>query len=271
MPTTGLEVRLTEGRERAEVARFTKTLDEIVRSLREIDRVYLRKGTRATWVLADLKHDHEELIVRLEARPRSSERTVEDMLRPVDALVIGAERLGEVAEVPEFFLPQTVGRLGELATPKEGVQAVALAPYNGVVGRAVYLTDAVQRNALEAVSPFEMSYGSVTGVVEVLGTARKNNLRLNIYESGNRRPIQAYVAAAEAEQVRQLWLHRVLVGGIIKRNRRGQVIRIDVDQVMPLPETDDARPSTDEVLGIDPGWLGAKTVDEYLREVRGEG
>lgn len=114
MPTTGLEVRLTEGRERAEVTRFTKTLDEIVRALREIDRVYLRKGTRATWVMAALSHnpDRDELVVRLEARPRSSARSSEDMLKPVKALVNGAERLAEVAEVPEYFSPATVGRLG---------------------------------------------------------------------------------------------------------------------------------------------------------------
>src|SRR5689334_17470340 len=116
MPTTGLEVRLTEGRERAEVARFTRTLDEIVRSLREIDQVYLRRGTRATWVMADLSHDRssDELVVRLEARPRSSERTAEDMLKPVDALVTGAERLSEIPEVPEYFSQSTVTRLAGL-------------------------------------------------------------------------------------------------------------------------------------------------------------
>ena len=40
--------------------------DEIVKSLREIDRVYLMHGTRATWVLADLSHDADDLSVRLE-------------------------------------------------------------------------------------------------------------------------------------------------------------------------------------------------------------
>jgi len=273
MPTTGLEVRLTEGRERAEVGRFTRTLDEIVRSLREIDRIYLRKGTRATWVMAGLSQDRQrdELIVRLEARPRSSERTAEDMLKPVEALVTGAARLAEVPEVPEYFSPTTVGRLGELATPQEGVQQVSLAPYNGQVGQEVRLTDAIQKNAQEAVNPFEISYGSVVGVVEVLGTARKNSLRLNVFEADSRRPIQAYMGSEEAEQVRQLWLHRVLLGGIIKRNRRGQAIRIDVDRVSQMPENDDGRPSTDELLGIDPGWLGSRSVDDYLREVRGEG
>ncbi|MCP2192520.1 hypothetical protein LX14_000210 [Williamsia deligens] len=56
MVATGLEVTLHQGRERAEVSRFTRTLDGIVLSLREIDQVYLTRAPRATWVQADLKH-----------------------------------------------------------------------------------------------------------------------------------------------------------------------------------------------------------------------
>lgn len=55
----------------------------------------------------------------------------------------------------------------------------------------------------------------------------------------SRRAVQAFVDAGQAEQLRELRLDRVLVGGIIKRNRRGRVIRIDVDRVQTLPEVND--------------------------------
>ena len=128
-------MRLREGRERAEVARFTKTLDEIVRSLREIDRVYLMRGTRATWVLADLSHQDDEMVVRLEARPSPRQRTTQDMLVPATAFVSGAAQLSEVAAVPDLFLPTTVQRLAELAHPQRGVREISVATYNGKVGR----------------------------------------------------------------------------------------------------------------------------------------
>jgi hypothetical protein len=51
------------------------------------------------------------LVVRPEARPQSSERTAEDMLEPVDALVTGAERLAEMPEIPRF-LPVVQTRVG---------------------------------------------------------------------------------------------------------------------------------------------------------------
>lgn len=67
----------------------------------------------------------------------------------------------------------------------------------------------------------------------------KNIIGLNIYEMESRRAVQAFVDAGQAEQLRELRLDRVLVGGIIKRNRRGRVIRIDVDRVQTLPEVND--------------------------------
>jgi hypothetical protein len=272
MATTGLEVRLTEGRERAEVGRFTRTLDEIVLSLREIDRAYLRRGTRATWVLADLDHDQNELVVRLEARPSTRNRTVEDMLKPVDAFVDGAALLSEVPEVPEYFTSSTVTRLASLAAPRDGVQHVSVAPYNGSRTRSVALSDSVQKNATEAVRAYEIAYGSVAGVIDLLDSGRRRggNLRLNIYDIQNRQAVQGSIPASYAEDLRQLWRHRVLVGGIIKRNSRGQAIRIDVDRILSLPESDETRPSTEQLLGIDPDWLGGRSVDDYIREVRGD-
>ena len=269
MTTTGLEVRLHEGRERAEVTRFTKTLDEIVRSLREIDRVYLMRGTRATWVMADLRHDHDEMVVRLEARASTGARTAEDMLVPVMAFVAGAASLNEVAEIPRLFSPTTVERLASLAEAKQGVQSVSVAAYNGQVGPRVALSDSVREHAREAVRPFEISYGSISGVLDLVGTShRQRGMRLSIYDPAGRQAVDGFVAERLAEELRLMWRHRVLAGGKIKRNRRGQVIRIEVDRIERLPDDDRGRPDTDQVLGMAPDWLNGQSVDQYLREVR---
>jgi len=270
MTTTGLEVRLHEGRERAEVTRFTKTLDEIVRSLREIDRVYLMRGTRATWVMADLRHDHDEMVVRLEARASTSARTAEDMLVPVMAFVAGAASLNEVAVIPRLFSPTTVERLASLAEAKQGVQSVSVAAYNGQVGPRVALSDSVREHAREAVRPFEISYGSISGVLDLVGTShRQRGMRLSIYDPAGRQAVDGFVAERLAEELRLMWRHRVLAGGKIKRNQRGQVIRIEVDRIERLPDDDRGRPDTDQVLGMAPDWLNGQSVDQYLREVRG--
>lgn len=269
MSITGLEVRMHEGRERAEVGRFTRTLDEIVRSLREIDRVYLMRGTRATWVLADLAHDRDEMVVRLEARPSTSSRRTEDMRVPATAFVEGAASLSEIAEVPRLFTPTTVGRLASLAEAKQGVQQVTVATYNGQVGLQVPLSNSVREHAREAVRPFEISYGSVSGVLDLMGTSHRNRgMRLSIYDSATRQAVDGFVHERMAEELRPLWRHRVLTGGKVKRNQRGQVIRIDVDRIERLPDDDRGRPRTEQVVGVAPNWLGGRDVDDFLREAR---
>ena len=101
MTATGLEVRLHEGRERAEATRVAKTLNEVVWSLQEIDRVHLLRGTRATWVMADMDRQDQDLILRLEPRNVPAKRDMLDMLVPAEALVRGAQTLTEQPVVPE--------------------------------------------------------------------------------------------------------------------------------------------------------------------------
>lgn len=270
MGTTGLEVRLREGRQRAEVSQFTKTLDEIVLSLREIDKVYLRRGTRATWVLADLSHDKEDLVVRLEARPSPRSRPTEDMLVPVSAFVSGAEHLAEVAEVPRLFMPSTVERVLRIARPDSGVERVSVATYNGQRGRLVELGDDVVAHAKEAVRPHETSYGTVTGVLDAVAVAhRRSDVKVTIFSETDRQAVEGYAPEGFAEELRMLWRHRVVIGGRVKRNQRGQVLRIEVNRIERMPEDNAGRPHIERLIGAAPRWLGGQSVDEYLRGVRG--
>ncbi|WKG06019.1 hypothetical protein [Mycolicibacterium sp. HK-90] len=270
MAATGLEVRLHQGRERAEVSKFARTLDEIVLSLREVDQVYLLRGTRATWVLDRVEHQRDDLVVRLGPRNVPSGRDVSDMMVPVQALVDGAEVLQEHAAVPELFAPKTVTRLAKLATPTGGVQGVSLATYNGKTRDLVELDNAVRDNAIAAVNPIQIAYGSVTGTLSALRHVqrRQGGVQVTVRDDLERRAITGVVGESQAEQLRPLWRHRVQLSGIIKRNGSGQAIRIDVDSIEQMPEDNSGRPSTAELLGVASGWLGDMTVDDYIAELR---
>lgn len=268
MAATGLEVRVHEGRERAEAVRVARTLTEIVGSLREIDRVHLLHGTRATWVMADMERQDHDLVMRLEARMRPSGRDIADMLVPAVALVEGVDTLQRQAEVPRLFAPTTVVRLGRLAEPKDGVQSVTLSTYNGSAGQKAALTDAVRANAAAAVKPYEVSYGSVSGTLSALRDTRtKGTVKVTV-RTAARQAVDGHVPEVLADQLRQLWRHRVILGGKVRRNARGQAIRIDVDAIERLPENNEARPSTEALLGAGSHWLEGLTVDEFLGQLR---
>jgi hypothetical protein len=268
MTATGLEVRVHEGRERAEATRVARTLTEVVGSLREIDRVHLLHGTRATWVMADMERQAQDLVMSLEARLVPAGRDMADVLVPAVALVEGAETLQHDAEVPRLFAPTTVVRLGRLAEPKDGVQSVTLATYNGSAGQPVVLSDAVRSNAAQAVKPFEVSYGSVSGTLSALRDTRtKGTVKVTV-RTAARQAVDGHVPESLADQLRELWRHRVMLGGKVRRNARGQAIRIDVDAIERLPDGNDGRPSTEALLGAGADWLDGLTVDEFLGRLR---
>lgn len=268
MTATGLEIRLHEGRERAEATRVARTLTEVVLSLREIDRVHLLRGTRATWVMADMNRQADDLVMRLEARLVPAQREMADMLVPALALVEGAETLRDEPTVPRLFSPTTVIRIGRLAAPQNGVQSVSLATYNGSTGEPVVLSDTVKANAVAAVKPFEVTYGSVTGTLSGLREVRGTSLKVTVRDAVGRQAIDGYVPEAMTEQLREAWRHRIMLGGKVRRNARGQAIRIDVDTIERLPDGNAGRPRTEGLLGAGADWLDGLTVDEFIRGVR---
>ena len=268
MTATGLEVRLHEGRERAEATRVAKTLNEVVWSLQEIDKVHLLRGTRATWVMADMDRQDQDLILRIEPRNVPAKRDMLDMLVPANALVRGAQSLTEQPVVPELFTPTTVTRLGALAEPRDGVQSVSLATYNGRTNAGVVLTEPVKENAAAAVKPFEVSYGSITGTLSGVREARGKSVRITVRDALGKQAIDGLVPESMAEELRSAWRHRVALSGKVRRNARGQAIRIDVDRLELLPEGNTGRPSTETLLGVGADWLDGLSVDDFLREVR---
>lgn len=270
MTTTGLEVRLRQGREKAAVHRFTKTLDDVVLSLREIDRLYLHRGTRPEWVIESLEHQANDAVIRLEPRASSRTRDLADMLRPVEALVDGITSLAERAEIPKLYSPETVERIQRIATAGNEFSQISMATYNGRVNSVAVLSPEVRENAASAVKGKDISHGSISGILDTVGaTPRRNILRVRLFDGQTERAVSGNAAPALSEALREHWNHRVLVGGLVTRNAQGQAIRIEIAQIERLPENDLGMPSPHELLGAAPDWLDGMTVDEYMRGIRG--
>jgi hypothetical protein len=93
-------------------------------------------------------------------------------------------------------------------------------------------------------------------------------VRGSIFNPRTRRAVTCLIPAARIEEVTSAFGHRVVVGGPLTRNELGQVIHIElVDFEVQLK--DFRVPTVDEILGIDPGWTGELSIDDYLTRVRG--
>jgi hypothetical protein len=206
--------------------------------------------------------------MRLEARLVPARRDIADMSVPVSALVEGAESLTQLPAVPRLFSPTAVTRLARLSAPGGGVQSVSLATYNGSLGNPVTLSDALKHNADAAVQPYEVSYGAVAGTLSGVRETRRSTVRVSVRDPIGKQAVDGFVPEAMAEELRDAWRHRVVLRGKVRRNSRGQAIRIDVDAIERLPPGDSSRPDPAKLLGVGADWLDGLTVDDFVREVR---
>ncbi len=116
--------------------------------------------------------------------------------------------------------------------------------------------------------PFEVSYGSVTGNLSGVREAKGKSIRVTVRDALGKQAIDGVVPETMAEDLRFAWRHRVSFAGKVRRNARGQAIKIEVDRLDLLPEDNRGRPSTDALLGVGADWLDGLSVDDFLREVR---
>jgi hypothetical protein len=267
--TRALEVRILRDTQDLELGRFTSTLGRVATSLREIDRATVEKGSRPAWIVDDLVHKDRAFVVHLTARPRRADRDWASLLRPIEALVDGVRSLADTPAVPPYYSEATVSRLMQIGKPEPGVSEVSLATVNGAVEHRAQLSSEVLENARKAVREDEVSTGSITGRLDILNArAKSGRLRISLLDPATRHAVTGSAPPGMSEELREAFGHRVAVFGRITRNHHGQAIRIQVSAIQQLPDDDSGRPSTEELLGIAPDWLGDLSVDDYLREAR---
>jgi hypothetical protein len=271
MAAGALDVRIRSGHaERVELARLTRTLNEVRLALDEIDRVYVLRGRRPRWVVSTLRDYPDWLLVRLTAAETRT-RDTSSLLAPAEALVSGINTLQRVPEVPQYYTESTVERVLKIGEPGQGVQEVSLATVNGKVDADyVPVSEPVRQHAREAVRGAETSLGSVAGWLDQMNARRvgKGILVVSLFDSLTRRAVTGHMPAAMEPEAHELWRHRVLARGQVTRNERGQAVRINIEGFERLPEDDHARAPVEDLLGIDRDWTGGQNVDEYVREAR---
>lgn len=268
MTTTGLELRLREGSQKAAVTRFTKTLDDVVLSLREIDQLYFKHGSRPKWVIQSVNQQHSESVIRFEPRSKSRTRDIQDMQVPIDLFVDGVRSLDDRAEIPKLYAPDTVKRIERIGNGTEDYSRISFATYNGSINKVAVLSHAVRTNAALAVKHSSLAYGALSGVLDTLGTS-KNGLRVRVFDKQTERAVDGSADRSLAEELRQLWNHRVLVSGPIYRNVSGQPVRIEIERIEKLPAIDKPMVDAATLLGISPNWIDGLSVENYIRSVRG--
>ena len=217
---------------------------------------------RGSWLIADLRTASAVATLRRPDAPR-----LQTHLRLID----GVGQLRGRQELPPYFSPdiaEGLVRIGKQVR-QPGVSGVSfqLPPTADSESRIEHVSEAVISNAQASVEGSERALGSVAGVLDVINLRRGAHV-VSLYDDQTRRAVRCKFPDSLFETMKEALGHRVRALGEVTRNRRGQVLRVDIDRVELQPD-EPGVPSVDELAGIAPWYTGEQSTDEYLRSVRG--
>jgi len=265
----GVELRIASDDGRVLYDAYSDLVRDLQQLVSDVDRFVEAPGDRLTWGVTH-QHHPGHLTVKAEPLDGAADPVATQRLQRVaSAVLAGAARLGEESGIPDFFTDESVTLLGRAAGRRQapGIQGLQLVAMNGVVQSVAVLDANVERNATASVAAGTSSMGSIEGLLDTLSMRPKP--RAAVFDARTRRAVRVQADDALLLRLHPLFGQKVLVGGVIMRNARGQAVRIRADTVELLPE---GVPQTRlaELIGIAPGWTGGRSAADVLDELRGD-
>ena len=259
VPESRLEVRV-EGSVGAIPARaFLDVLRTSLQMLDELDRAL--QSPPSQWLIEDLRSGSAVAVLR-----REGVASGETPQRLVD----GIRQLREAEELPRFFSPTLAGHLVKIGKYflQEGISRISYRVPNAALSdQPEPVTGSVVANARASIEAVEQTVGSAVGVLDIINLRRGRHVSL--YDEETRRAVNCRFPKEHLDEIRDALGHRVRALGTVTRNRRGQILSVDVDQLERLADESDG-PSVADLVGIAPWYTGSMSTDEYIRWVRNE-
>lgn len=243
-------------------------LQRVRLNLDEMDRrTTARNARRITWGVDDLSFKSKIRVV-LAPRVAPSQRSESSLLAVAAGVVSGVDVLHGSQQIPDFYSAGMVNRVHEISSnaARGGITQVALSTINGT-SRLGVIDSRTAANAAAATRAAAAAFSSVTGVLDVVNFRQLTRPRAQVYNASTRRAVEVVAGRAATDRLRDALGRRVMVSGKLARNAAGQPIRIELDDLVALPDLEQAI-TADDLLGSDQGATGHRTVEEFLDWIR---
>jgi hypothetical protein len=253
---------------RIPVPTFATILNQLSWSLDEIDRTTRPgKNARVEWGIVEVsgsKSIHAWL-APITMPPSVDMGTVSTAAR---GLVAGLDGLSTTPEIPQLFTASTVRRVERVSSSisRGRVDAIRVTSVNGSRNETVLTADTA-KNAHDAVTGSRTSWGSVTGILDVLDSRHRHGVRAQVYVPMERRAVMIQASPEHVAKLKECWGQEVVAHGQLKRNSRGQVINLGL--TLLEEHHPEQAVSAWALLGSNPDFTGPLSTTEYMEVTRG--
>lgn len=259
---------IIETSRRMPVPTYSSILSQVAWSLDEIDRTARPgKNVRVQWGIAEVEGSStiRAVLAPISIPPKLEVSALHAM---AGGLVDGVNGLAQTPEIPKLFSASTVRRVEKVGTAmsRGHIEAVTIASV-GNNRRTSAVTAETSKNAHQAVTGTQLSLGSVQGTLDVLDARSHRGVRAQIYIPSLHRAVMIYAKPQDSTSLKDHWGQDVVASGQLKRNSRGQVVSLDLHDLVEVPAHQHISPW--EILGADPGLTGHSTTAEFMEMIRG--
>ena len=250
------------------VRAYTQLLNRVLYMLEEIDRLAAPgEAARAEWAISSARTTGPRFSALLLPRTLPRRRDPDTLSIPPLALVDGVRSLAEIPEIPRLFSEPVVSRVSQVGQQigKSGIMAVSMASVNGDRSPEAPVNEAVRLNARRAVEPASVAWSSLVGILDVISARREKRQVGLLTEQG--RAVTCNVQKLPREVLFEAFERKVIVSGRLRRNGRGQPVRLDVDSLEVAPHLE-SRVSARDLLGIGRGIIDPADDDDFMAVLR---
>jgi hypothetical protein len=262
-----IELGITRDTGGVGVRAYTSVLSHVLLMLEEIDRLATPgQASRPEWAVRGMSETETEFRLSLLPRTLPRKRDLESLSKPPLALVEGVQRLAVIPEIPRLFSEGVVLRLDHVGQQigRGGITGLTVTCANGTRTPDVALTDEVKQHARQAVETASIAWSSVVGVLDVISSRRERRQIGLLTDEG--RAVVCDVRTVPRDTVLAAFERRVVAAGVLKRNARGQAVRLDVESLEVLGAEPTVRAR--DLLGAAPDVTNGLSNDDFMAGLR---
>ena len=241
---------------------FLGQIQDHLHMLKEYD-LAISHESRASleWLITDVSKG--SLIVEIISRSNLADKDFgSDVTK---AYFTGWERIENDGASPPYLTERGIKAARRIA------QRIGRGGMSGIVvsgpDRRVTISERASENIKVLLPEQDESLGSAEGTLEMISIHRGR--RFVIYHSRTKKAIHCDIPSESdlLDQARDALGNRVVVGGRLHTNARGEPVRISVEELRTLSE-ESRLPSIASLGGRYPDITGDLTTEEYIRSIR---
>jgi hypothetical protein len=251
------------------VRAYTQLLSHVRLMLEEIDRLAAPgEVSRPEWAVRSAATRGSTFTVVLLPRTLPRRRDPDSLSIPPMALVDGVRLLASAPEIPPLFSEPVVSHVDKVGGQigKSGIAGVSMISVNDNRSPEAPVTEAVRENARRAVQPASVAWSSVVGVLDLI-SARREKRRVGLLTDQGR-AVVCNVEQLPKELVFEAFEKRVIAAGCLRRNSRGQPVRLDVE-TLEILAVEPPRVSARDLLGAARGIIEPSSNEGLMAVLRG--